>query len=114
MKKEIRRIKQYFLLFSCNKWKEYSSMRLVGVSMDLEALYIMIGSKIKAGDMLYQSNDKKESWEMFQQDYRRGKIEFGRLECGFVDTYEEYSVSSREFEEEFPEAGNIRKMMMEQ
>nr|WP_300850837.1 hypothetical protein [uncultured Acetatifactor sp.] len=40
-------------------------MRLVGVSMDLEVIYIMVGSKIKIGDMLYQSDDKKESWENF-------------------------------------------------
>lgn len=89
-------------------------MKLVGVSMDLEALYIMIGSKIKAGDMLYQSGDEKESWEFFQRDYRLGEVRLDQLEYGFVDTYEEYSVLSQEFENEFPEAGTIQKMLMEQ
>lgn len=110
----MRKIKQYFLFFSCNKWKEYSSMKLVGVSMDLKTLYIMIGSKIKTGDMLYQSSDEKESWEFFQRDYRLGEVRLDHLEYGFVDAYEEYSVLSQEFENEFPEAGAIQKMLMEQ
>jgi hypothetical protein len=89
-------------------------MRLVGVSMDLEILYIMIGSRIKTGDMLYRSDDKEESWEIFQKDYRLDEIELGGLEYGFVDTYEEYSVSSREFAEEFSEAGAVRNGLMKQ
>lgn len=111
--KEVRMIKQYFLLFSCNEWKEYSSMRLVGISMDLEIIYIMIGSKIKSGDMLYQSDDKKESWKIFQRDYRLGAVELAQLEYGFVDTYEEYNVLSQEFAEEFSEAETVRKIFVE-
>jgi len=73
-----------------------------------------IGSKIKAGDMPYQSDNKKELWKIFQQDYRRDKIEFGRLEYGSVDTYEEYSVLGPEFSEEVSEAECVQKMLMEQ
>ena len=87
IRKGMIRIKQYFLLYSCNEWKAFSSMRLVGVSMDLNVIYIMVGSKIKIGDMLYQSDDKKESWENFQRDYRLGEVELDRLKYGFVDTY---------------------------
>ena len=112
-KKEMRKIKQYFLLFSCNEWKEYGSMRLVGISMDLEVIYIMVGSKIKTGDMLYQSDNKKESWEIFQRDYRLGEVELDQLKYGFVDIYEEYSVSSREFSEEFFESEIVQKTLME-
>ena len=112
-REELRKIKQYFLLFSCNEWKAFSSMRLVGVSMDLNVIYIMVGSKIKIGDMLYQSDDKKESWENFQRDYRLGEVELDRLKYGFVDTYEEYSTSSQEFAEEFSEAEDVWKMLME-
>lgn len=110
----MKKIKQYFLLYSCNKWKEYSSMRLIGISMDLAVLYIMIGSRIKTGDMLYRSDDEEESWEIFQRDYRLDEIELGSLEYGFVDTYEEYSVSSQEFAEEFSEAGIVRNALMRQ
>ena len=83
------------------------------VSMDLNVIYIMVGSKIKIGDMLYQSDDKKESWENFQRDYRLGEVELDRLKYGFVDTYEEYSTSSQEFAEEFSEAEDVWKMLME-
>lgn len=82
-------------------------------SMDLNVIYIMVGSKIKIGDMLYQSDDKKESWENFQRDYRLGEVELDRLKYGFVDTYEEYSTSSQEFAEEFSEAEDVWKMLME-
>ena len=51
-------------------------MRLAGVSMDLNVIYIMVGAKIKTGDMLYQSDNKKESWEIFQRDYRLGEVDF--------------------------------------
>lgn len=81
--------------------------------MDLEIIYIMIGSKIKAGDMLYQSDDKKESWKIFQRDFQLGAVELDQLEYGFVDTYEEYSVLSQEFAEEFSEAESVQKMLME-
>ena len=84
-------------------------MRLVGISMDLEIIYIMIGSKIKSGDMLYQSDDKKESWKIFQRDYRLGAVELAQLEYGFVDTYEEYNVLSQEF----AEAETVRKIFVE-
>ena len=107
--KRINEKKTHYMLFSCNEWKEYSSMRLVGISMDLEIIYIMIGSKIKSGDMLYQSDDKKESWKIFQRDYRLGAVELAQLEYGFVDTYEEYNVLSQEF----AEAETVRKIFVE-
>ena len=53
-------------------------------SMDLNVIYIMVGSKIKTGDMLYQSDNKKESWEIFQRDYRLGEVELDRLKYGLV------------------------------
>ncbi|WP_331490397.1 YwbE family protein [Sporofaciens musculi] len=83
------------------------------VSMDLNVIYIMVGSKIKTGDMLYQSDNKKESWEIFQRDYRLGEVELDQLKYGFVDIYEEYSVSSREFSEEFFESEIVQKTLME-
>ena len=64
--------------------------------------------------MPYQSDNNKELWKIFQQDYRRDKIEFGRLEYGSVDTYEEYSVLGPEFSEEVSEAECVQKMLMEQ
>ena len=82
-------------------------------SMDLNVIYIMVGSKIKTGDMLYQSDNKKESWEIFQRDYRLGEVELDQLKYGFVDIYEEYSVSSREFSEEFFESEIVQKTLME-
>lgn len=98
--------KTHYVLFSCNAWKEYSSMRLLGVTDNPEALYVMIGSRIRAGDMLYIHDDAKESWQLFQADYHNGEVNLGLLEYGYVEVYEEYGVSSREFASDFPKAAS--------
>lgn len=48
-----------------------------------------------------------------RQSCRLGEVELDRLKYGFVDTYEEYSTSSQEFAEEFSEAEDVWKMLME-
>lgn len=96
--------KTHYVLFSCNAWKEYSSMRLLGVTDDLEALYVMIGSCIRADDMFYIHDNAEESWRQFQADYHDGKVDLDLLEYGYVEVYEEYGVSSRAFASDFPKA----------
>lgn len=98
--------KTHYVLFSCNVWKEYSSMRLLGVTDDPEALYVMIGSCIRADDMLYIHDDAEESWRQFQADYHNGKVNLDLLEYGYVEVYEEYGVSSRAFASDFPKAAS--------
>lgn len=45
--------KTRYVLFPCNEWKEYSSMRFLGATDNLETLYVMIGSSIRTDVMLY-------------------------------------------------------------
>lgn len=94
----------HYILFSCNEWKEYSSMRLLGVTNNLKTLYVMIGSCIREGDMLYKYDNSKESWRQFQEDYHYGEINLDLLEYGYIEAFAEYSISSREFASEFPKA----------
>lgn len=94
----------HYVLFSCNAWKEYSSMRLLGVTDDLETLYVMVGSCIRADDMLYIHDNANESWRQFQKDYHYGEINLSLLEYGYVEVYEEYGMSSRAFASDFPKA----------
>lgn len=92
----------YYVLFSCNEWKEYSSMRMLGVTDDLETLYVMVGSCIRADDMLYMHDNANESWRQFQKDYHCGEINLSLLEYGYVEVYEEYGMSNRAFVSDFP------------
>lgn len=103
-KSKANKKKTHYVLFSCNAWKEYSSMRLLGVTDDPEALYVMIGSCIRADDMFYIYDNAEESWRQFQADYHDGKVDLDLLEYGYVEVYEEYGVSSRAFAADFPKA----------
>lgn len=98
--------KTHYILFSCNRWKEYSSMRFLGATDDLETLYVMIGLCIRANDMLYGYDNSTESWKHFQEDYHHDKINLDLLRYGYVETYEESGILSREFAEEFPKAAS--------
>lgn len=102
----IKEKKTHYMLFSCNEWKEYSSMRFLGATDNLDTLYVMIGSCIRADDMLYGYNNYKESWKHFQEDYHYGKINLDLLQYGYVEAYEESGVLSREFFAEFPKAAS--------
>lgn len=104
--KGIKEKKTHYMLFSCNAWKEYSSMRFLGATDNPETLYVMIGSCIRADDMLYGCDSSKESWKCFQEDYHYGGINLDLLQYGYVETYEESGVLSRDFAEEFPKAAS--------
>lgn len=103
--------KTHYVLFSCNAWKEYSSMRLLGVTDEQETLYVIIGSCIRADNMLYIHDDAKESWRQFQEDYHNGEVNLGLLRYGYVEVYEEYGVSSRAFATDFPKAASTWRVL---
>lgn len=98
--------KKHYMLFSCNEWKEYSSMCLKGATDNLETLYVMIGSCIREDIMLYKYDNPKESWACFQEDYHNGEINLDLLKYGYVETYKESDILSRDFAEEFPNAAS--------
>lgn len=98
--------KTHYVLFSCNEWKEYSSMSLLGVTDNLETLYVMVGSCIREDDMLYKCDNSKESWKQFQEDYHYGEVNLDLLTYGYVEVFEEYGVLSKAFASEFPKAAS--------
>lgn len=110
-KKSLENETTIYLLFSCNQWKEYSSMSIKGVTTDPQVLYVMIGSEIKAGNMLYGFDNAKDSWERFLKDYCEGDITLDMLEYGYVDTFEDYSLRSQELKDEFPKARSVWKAL---
>lgn len=99
-----RNQKQIQILYSCNEWKERSSMEIVGVTSKPEVLYALIGASIKAGDMEYGCEDKEKGWELFQQDYGKQQVRLELLQYGFVESMPDLSISDRESIENYSEA----------
>ena len=53
--------KQIFVLFSCDEWKDYSSMRLCGASTSATKLKSMVISEIKEKNMIYGDESSPKS-----------------------------------------------------
>lgn len=102
---------EIYLLFACNEWKEKSSMCIVGATTNQNLLYVMVGSKIREGEMLYRSDDKKESWEYFREDYQRNEVRLELLEYGYIETMKDLSLPDPELTEEFEEALSVNEAL---
>lgn len=74
-----------FILFTCNAHKEYSSMRLAAATTNPKTLYAIVGDSILKGDMGYGGQSKEAGLELYIRDYLFGEVDFGRLDCGFVE-----------------------------
>lgn len=71
--------KEYYVLFSCDKWKSYSSMRLMGV-FSITELRKVVKKIIEKGDFEYEKSDVKEINKMTGSDISRV------LKYGYVET----------------------------
>ena len=81
--------KQIFVLFSCNTWKTYDSMRLVGATTSPTKLKMMIIEEIKDGNMAYKDEEASINQQVtqFKKDFKekiRGEIN-SLLTYGFID-----------------------------
>lgn len=102
---------EIYLLFACNEWKEKSSMRIVGATTNQNLLYAMVGSKIKEGEMLYRSDDRKESWEYFRQDYQRNEVRPELLEYGHIETMRDLSLTDPMLAEDFRDTYSVYEIL---
>ena len=96
-----------FILYSCNEWKEYNSMRAAGVTSSRDVLYAMIGDRIKSGNMLYRSDEQERSWELYQEDYRKGRVQLEDVAYGFVEQHTDLDFTEPELSVEFPKAVSV-------
>lgn len=72
---------QIYLLYSCNEWKEKSSMRLVMATTILETLEGAIAKEIEDGNMNFAGHKRKKGVKAF----RSGDFGYASLEYGYVD-----------------------------
>lgn len=68
-----------FILFSCNEWKEYSSMRLIATSTNVKEIYKAIKSAIRKGDMNYGGLTGSAGVNLFKEDSSNNCIDLDLL-----------------------------------
>lgn len=75
---------QIQILYSCNEWKEHSSMKIVCATTNPEVLYALIGESIKAGDMEYGCEDKEKDGNFFNRTMESSRSD---LNCYSMDLW---------------------------
>ncbi len=86
-------MKNIYILYTCNEWKEYSSMSLVAASTSIRKIKSIIIQKIKDNDMDYkgrcsdenasitkQIKALREDWKEYGEDFVFKHIEYGYIE----------------------------------
>lgn len=85
-------MKNIYILFSCNEWKEYSSMSLVAATASVRKIKSIIIQMIKDDDMEYKRGcenlSKTGQIKMLRKDWdERGmSFVFDNLDYGYVET----------------------------
>lgn len=73
--------KKIYLFYSCNQWKEYSSMKLIMASSDKSKIIEQIEVELLANNMEYAGADGKDG----VLEFRAREYDFNLLGYGFVD-----------------------------
>jgi hypothetical protein len=60
--------KVIYILSTCDEWESYSSMSIRCVSTSFNKILKVIRNDIKADDMLYRSDNNKESYKLLNAD----------------------------------------------
>ena len=80
-----------YLLYACNLWKEFSSMRVVLATTDKETLYAAAANSIFETEMDYDGLSGGEGLLRFKADYEDDCVDFDKLSYGFVKEHENES-----------------------
>lgn len=73
-----------YILFSCNIWKEYSSMRLIAASTNILSIYNIVQEEISNKNMEYGDLIGCKALKLFEQDLKKGFVDFNKLGYGTV------------------------------
>ena len=70
-----------YLLYSCDVWKSYASMKLLMASTIREAIDDLICEKLLSGDMLYRGLKGGAAVSAYTTEPDAQDLTFGYLEC---------------------------------
>ncbi len=88
-------MKNIYILYTCNEWKEYSSMSLVAASTSIRKIKSIIIQKIKDDDMEYKRGwddiSKTKQIKMLREDWNEKGSNFvlDNLDYGCVEVVED-------------------------
>jgi hypothetical protein len=74
--------KMIFILFSCNEWKERSSMRLIVATTDEDKLRAIIAQEILEDNMEYAGMSKYKGVTAFNNNDNK---DYDNLKYGYVE-----------------------------
>ena len=83
---------QIYLLYTCNGWKERSSMRVFLATTDKKTLCAAVASSIFDGNMAYEGLKNQAGLLRFQEDYGRNQVDFDKLSNGFAEEFDNENV----------------------
>ena len=81
-----------YLLYTCNAWKEHSSLRVILTTTDKETLFAAVANSIFEGEMEYEGLKNHAGLLRFKEDYDNENIDFSKLSYGFIQAFENENV----------------------
>ena len=74
-----------YILYSCNEWKEYSSMSSIVASTSIYDIYKEIKKEIRLGNMDYEKATKRAGIKLFNEDFENNRLNFDLLGYGYIE-----------------------------
>ena len=74
-----------FILYSCNQWKEYSSMNSIVASTNMDDIYKEIKKEIRLGNMNYEKATKRAGIKLFNEDLKNNRVNLDLLDYGYIE-----------------------------
>lgn len=81
-----------FILYSCNEWKEYSSMHTIAASTNIGDIYKVVKNEIRKGNMDYDCLSKHDGVKKFDEVLANGRLNKDLLEYGYIEELENIAV----------------------
>jgi len=84
-----------FILYSCNQWKEYSSMSSIVASTSIDDIYKEIKKEIRSGNMDYEKATKRAGIRLFNENLKNNCINLDLLDYGYIEEFKNMAAVSQ-------------------
>ena len=84
-----------YILYNCNEWKEYSSMKTVAASTGINDIYRAAKKEIHSGNIEYCGLTKRAGVQLFSEDLINNRINTALLDYGYIEEIENIAAKHR-------------------